>query len=230
MSSRTFWIALPCAAVLALAGCGDEPDTTAADTPDTSPSASTTTPTAPATPTASPSPTTPSPTLTPTATESAPDETTPSATPTEEPTDEPTEEPPGDETPTATEEPPGDEPDGESNETTDRAITRFEAFLHALGEKDIATMCEIAGPAASEIEDAGYGDCETNMSAMADQPTDAQSAALSEATVDPAAIDTSNPEGVVIPATAVEASEEFTAENLGDFKLAFQEDDWYIVV
>lgn len=234
MKFRSRWL-VPAlaAAALGLSGCGgeDEPraDGSASDAIDSTAGATTsaTTPPPGSEPTTPPAET-PTPTVTPTpgATTTddsdGPDDDAPP--PTTDPTPTQTSQPTGDPT-----EPPTDEnDDGGGNADPARAVSRFETFLHALGAKDVPTMCEIAEPVVQQMADQGMGDCQTNFSAMADQPTPEQATALQSATVDPGAIDTSS-DTVVIPATAVVAAEKFTSSDLGDYTLSFQGGDWFIV-
>ncbi|MBB5786715.1 hypothetical protein [Jiangella mangrovi] len=153
--------------------------------------------------------------------------------PVEPPTDEPTDEPastPSDtvtlpvESPTT---PPEDA--GGSPETTAAAITRFETFLHALGNADVPTMCEIAGPAAAQAEADGFGPCEATMAMMAGMPSAEQTAALKTATIDPELVDDSTPGQVIIPVEAIVADASFSTEDLGDTVLAYQDGDWFVV-
>ena len=149
----------------------------------------------------------------------------PTDAPVEEPTEEPTEPPPA---PSETPAPPPDSAGG-SPETTAAAIARFETFLHALGATDVATMCAIAGPAAAQAEADGFGPCESTMPMMAGMLSEEQSAALATATIDPELVDDSAPGQVIIPAEAIVADVTFTADQLGDSVLAYQDGDWFVV-
>ncbi len=164
-------------------------------------------------------------------TPSAPSSEDQSADPSADPTAEPSETPPpatsDTPVPTPTAEAP---PNGAgSPETTEAAITRFETFLHALGTADVATMCAIAGPAAAQAEADGFGPCESTMAMMAGMPTAEQSAALQTATIDPELADDSTPGQVIIPVEAIVADASFSAQDLGDTVLAYQDGDWFIV-
>lgn len=158
----------------------------------------------------------------------SPSVTLPVEPPTNTPTDEPAEPPvTPSETPTA----PAETPPAAagSPETTEAAIARFETFLHALGSTDVATMCEIAGPAAAQAEAEGFGPCESTMAIMAGMPSAEQSAALLTATIDPELVDDSTPGQVVIPVEAIVAEASFSTEELGDTTLAYQDGDWFVV-
>lgn len=111
--------------------------------------------------------------------------------------------------------------------TAEGAIARYETFLHAVGASDIATMCEIAGPAAKQAEDQGFGPCEQTMPVTLSMISAEQKAALREATVDPAKI-TAQGATVEIPAAAVTAAVPFTSGDLGDAVLSYQNGEWFI--
>jgi endonuclease/exonuclease/phosphatase family metal-dependent hydrolase len=111
--------------------------------------------------------------------------------------------------------------------TTEGAIARYEKFLHAVGASDIATMCEIAGPAAKQAEDQGFGPCEQTMPVTLSMISAEQKAALAKATVDPAKV-TAQGATVQIPATAVTAAVPFTSGDLGDAVLSYQGGEWFI--
>ncbi|TDD65636.1 hypothetical protein E1262_24715 [Jiangella aurantiaca] len=154
-------------------------------------------------------------------------ESEPSEEPTQTPSPAPSETPTS--TPTATETPSAPPNGAGSPETTEAAIARFEAFLHALGAKDVATMCEIAGPAAAQAEADGFGPCESTMAMMAGMPSAEQSEALLSATIDPELVDDSTPGQVIVPVEAVVANASFTADELGDTTLAYQDGNWFVV-
>lgn len=108
------------------------------------------------------------------------------------------------------------------------AIDRFEQFLHALGRADVATMCEIAGPAAKRAEREGFGPCEQTMPIVSAMMSAAQKTALLSATVDPARVTVPAADRVVIPARAVRASVVFTARDLGDSVMEHIDGAWYV--
>jgi subtilisin family serine protease len=113
-------------------------------------------------------------------------------------------------------------------ESVDAAIARYEEFLHALGEEDIDTICEIAGPAAQIAEDEGFGPCEQTFQIVFDMISPEQKAALRTATVDPDQV-VRGADEVEIPVEAIVADVTFTEEELGDSTLRLQGDAWYIV-
>lgn len=117
--------------------------------------------------------------------------------------------------------------DPSSADTVEGAIARFEQFLHALGESDVDTVCEIAGAA---VEDAGFDNCEAGYQMVFEMMiTDEQAAALREATVDPSLVEERGPGEVFIPVEAVVADVEFSEENLGSYGLRYQDGAWIIV-
>jgi hypothetical protein len=112
--------------------------------------------------------------------------------------------------------------------TTEAAVARFEDFLHALGEGDIDTLCDIAGPAAQVAEDEGFGPCPTTYGMVLGMISPEQAAALRTATVD---IDRVGALAgrVDIPVEAVVADVTFTESDLGSYTLAYQDGNWFIV-
>jgi hypothetical protein len=116
-----------------------------------------------------------------------------------------------------------------TDDTSQGAIARFEQYLHALGEGDIATICEIAGPAAQVAEDQGAGPCESSFGVVMGMISPEQSAALRTATVDPNRVDEATPGQVHVPVDAVVSSATFTEEDLGSYTLAYQNGNWYII-
>jgi hypothetical protein len=117
---------------------------------------------------------------------------------------------------------------GSAPNTTEAAVARYEDYLHAVGEEDIDTMCEIAGPASASAEQQGFGDCPTTFGIMLGMISADQKAALRTATID---VDQVSALGgrVDIPATAVVADVAFTESDLGDNTLAYQDGNWFIV-
>jgi len=123
----------------------------------------------------------------------------------------------------------GDPADGEPpSADVDGAIARYEEFLHALGEEDLETVCEIAGPVAELAEEDGFT-CESGYTMVFGMITDEEQAALREATVDADLVEESDDGEVHIPVEAVVADVTFTEENLGSYTLRFQDGDWFIV-
>lgn len=107
------------------------------------------------------------------------------------------------------------------------AIQRYETYLHAVGAEDLATVCDIAGPAAKQAEDEGFGPCETTMPMMFQMISPAQKQALTTATVDPAQV-TGGGTRVEIPTAAIRASVVFTSSDLGDSTLDYLDGQWYV--
>ncbi|MFE5325152.1 hypothetical protein ACFRCG_01845 [Embleya sp. NPDC056575] len=117
-------------------------------------------------------------------------------------------------------------PQGASPEA---AIRRFEEFLHGLGREDIATLCEIAGPAAKQAENEGAGPCATSFTGMFRMMSATGKKALTTATVDPALVSVRGTDRVDIPARAIRATTTFTSGDLGDSTLRFIDNAWYVV-
>jgi subtilisin family serine protease len=112
--------------------------------------------------------------------------------------------------------------------TTDAALARYVKFLHALGNSDTATICDIAGPAMKKAEAEGIGPCPTAFRVVFQMISPAQREALKTATVDRAGITVRSPHEIFIPATAIKASVTFTAEDLGDSTMDYEHGQWYV--
>ncbi|HEX3815133.1 MAG TPA: S8 family serine peptidase [Mycobacteriales bacterium] len=112
--------------------------------------------------------------------------------------------------------------------TTDAALARYVKFLHALGNSDTTTICEIAGPAMKKAEAEGIGPCPTAFRVVFQMISPAQRTALKTATVDRAGITVRSPHEIFIPVTAVKASVTFTSEDLGDSTMEYQHGQWYV--
>jgi hypothetical protein len=112
--------------------------------------------------------------------------------------------------------------------SADAAIARYEKFLHALGNSDATTICEIAGPAMKKAEAEGIGPCPSAWHVVFQMISPAQKAALRTATVDRARIATRTATKIDIPAAAIKASVTFTSGDLGDSTLEYQHGQWYI--
>jgi hypothetical protein len=111
--------------------------------------------------------------------------------------------------------------------TTEGAIARYEQLPHAVGAEDIATVCEIAGPAAKQAEDQGFGPCEQTMQSIFSMISPEQKTALRSATVDPAQVSAQGTT-VEIPAAAIRAAVSFTSSGLGDSTLSFLNGQWFV--
>ncbi|MGV9295897.1 hypothetical protein [Amycolatopsis sp. NPDC003676] len=108
------------------------------------------------------------------------------------------------------------------------AVERYEAFMHAAGKEDLATVCEIAGPAAKKAENEGMGPCEKTMPMAFQLISPTQKKALQTATVDRSKIK-QGAKRVEIPARAVKASVKFTDSDLGDAVMENRGGKWYVV-
>ncbi|WP_406089011.1 hypothetical protein [Streptomyces sp. NBC_01013] len=122
-------------------------------------------------------------------------------------------------------EPPGDQ---SAPRTKEGAIQRYEQYLHAVGREDINTVCEVAGPAAKQAEDQGFGPCTSTFVVTFQMISPAQKKALRTATVDPQRVDVLTPAKVEIPAEAIKASVTFSDSELGSSTLEYQKSNWYI--
>jgi hypothetical protein len=107
------------------------------------------------------------------------------------------------------------------------AVERYEAYLHAVGDEDVTTACEIAAPAAKKAEDEGFGPCEKTLPISFRMFSAGQRKALRTATVDRGRV-TEGSKKVEIPAKAVQAGVEFTSGDLGDAVLELRGGKWYI--
>ncbi|TQE18628.1 hypothetical protein SipoB123_32895 [Streptomyces ipomoeae] len=122
-------------------------------------------------------------------------------------------------------EPTGDQP---APRTKERAIQRYEQYLHALGREDIDTVCEVAGPAAKKAQEQGFGPCTSTYAAVFQMISPAQKKALQTATVDPQRIVVRTPDKIEMPVEAVRASATFSESDLGSYTLEYLKNDWYI--
>jgi hypothetical protein len=108
------------------------------------------------------------------------------------------------------------------------AVQRYEQYLHALGNENIDTMCEIAAPAAKKAEQQGLGPCKQTFAMMLQMISPTQKSALKTATVDTSQV-TEKPGTVEVPAKAVRAgTTKFTSSDLGDRTLTFMNGQWFI--
>lgn len=111
--------------------------------------------------------------------------------------------------------------------TKEGAIARYEQYLHAVGAADVATICDIAGPAAKQAEDQGFGPCEQTIPITLGMISAAQKQALTTATVDPAQV-TGDATTVSIPAAAIRAAVQFTDSDIGDATMGFLDGQWFV--
>ncbi|WP_345651804.1 hypothetical protein [Streptomyces siamensis] len=121
--------------------------------------------------------------------------------------------------------PTGDQP---APRTKQRAIQRYEKYLHALGREDIVTVCEVAGPAAKKAQGQGLGPCTSTYAAVFQMISPAQKTALKTATVDPQRVSVRTPAEIEMPVDAVKSSATFSENDLGSYTLEYLKDDWYI--
>ncbi|MEV0777730.1 hypothetical protein ACIBLA_08615 [Streptomyces sp. NPDC050433] len=124
---------------------------------------------------------------------------------------------------------PEEQPAPKSPKTKEGAIKRYEEFLHAVGREDIDTVCEVAGPAAKQAEDQGFGPCESTFLITFQMISPTQKKALQTATVDPQRVIEQAPDKYEMPADSVKASVTFTEEEIGNSILEYMKDEWYVV-
>ncbi len=121
--------------------------------------------------------------------------------------------------------PSGDRP---APRTKERAIQRYEQYLHALGREDIDTVCEVAGPGAKEAEEKGFGPCTSTYVIVFQMISPEQKKALRTATVDPRRVTVRTPDRIEMPLEAVRTSATFSEDDLGSYTLEYLEDDYFI--
>ncbi|MFD3698036.1 hypothetical protein ACFWUZ_18105 [Streptomyces sp. NPDC058646] len=112
--------------------------------------------------------------------------------------------------------------------TKERAIQRYEQYLHALGHQDIDTVCEVAGPGAKKAQDMGFGPCTSTYAIVFQMISSEQKKALQTATVDPLLVSVRTPEKIEMPLEAVRSSASFSESDLGSYTLEYLENDYYI--
>lgn len=112
--------------------------------------------------------------------------------------------------------------------TKERAIQRYEQYLHGLGREDIGTVCEVAGPGAKKAEDQGFGPCTTTYAIVFQMISPEQKKALQTATVDPQRVQVRTLDSIEMPLEAVRSSATFSEEDLGSYVLEYLKDDYYI--
>ncbi|MFI0990200.1 hypothetical protein [Streptomyces exfoliatus] len=112
--------------------------------------------------------------------------------------------------------------------TKERAIQRYEQYLHGLGHEDIGTVCEVAGPGAKKAQDQGFGPCTSTYVIVFQMISPEQKKALQTATVDPQRVVVRTPEKIEMPLEAVRSSATFTESDLGSYTLEYLKNDYYI--
>ncbi|NEA54784.1 hypothetical protein G3I60_11670 [Streptomyces sp. SID13666] len=112
--------------------------------------------------------------------------------------------------------------------TKERAIQRYEQYLHALGREDIHTVCEVAGPGAKKAEEKGFGPCTSTYVIVFQMISPAQKKILRTATVDPQRVSVRTPDKIEMPVESVRPSGTFSESDLGNYTLEYLKNDWYI--
>lgn len=119
----------------------------------------------------------------------------------------------------------GDQP---APKTKERAIQRYEQYLHGLGREDIGTVCEVAGPGAKKAEEQGFGPCTSTYVIVFQMISPEQKKALQTATVDPQRVSVRTLDKIEMPLEAVRSSATFSDEDLGSYTLEYLKNDYYI--
>ncbi|MBT2470606.1 hypothetical protein J7E97_22745 [Streptomyces sp. ISL-66] len=112
--------------------------------------------------------------------------------------------------------------------TKERAIQRYEQYLHGLGHEDIDTVCEVAGPGAKKAQDQGFGPCTSTYVIVFQMISPEQKKALRTATVDPQRVVVRTLDKIEMPLEAVRSSATFTESDLGSYTLEYLKNDYYI--
>ncbi|MET9853147.1 hypothetical protein ABZY57_09405 [Streptomyces sp. NPDC006450] len=112
--------------------------------------------------------------------------------------------------------------------TKERAIQRYEQYLHGLGREDIGTVCEVAGPGAKKAEDQGFGPCTSTYVIVFQMISPEQKKALQTATVDPQRVPVHTLDKIEMPLEAVRSSATFSEEDLGSYTLEYVKNDYYV--
>ncbi|MER5726877.1 hypothetical protein ABT084_00745 [Streptomyces sp. NPDC002138] len=112
--------------------------------------------------------------------------------------------------------------------TKERAIQRYEQYLHGLGREDITTVCEVAGPGAKTAQDKGFGPCTSTFVMVFQMISPEQKKALQTATVDPQRVVVRTLDKIEMPLEAVRSSATFSESDLGSYTLEYLENDYYI--
>ncbi|MCR6482842.1 hypothetical protein M8542_08430 [Amycolatopsis sp. OK19-0408] len=109
----------------------------------------------------------------------------------------------------------------------DDAVGRYETYLHAIGNRDVATACEIGRPAAEESRGSS-GPCEQSMKIQFGMYDPDEMKAMRGAKVDKAGI-TESPTRVEIPTGAVKVDVELIETELNDAVMELRDGKWYRV-
>ncbi|WP_329201755.1 MULTISPECIES: hypothetical protein [unclassified Streptomyces] len=112
--------------------------------------------------------------------------------------------------------------------TKERAIRRYEQYLHGLGREDIDTVCEVAGPGAKKAQNQGFGPCTSTYVVVFQMISPEQKKALQTATVDPQRVAVRTLDKIEMPLEAVRSSATFTESDLGSYSMEYLKNDYYI--
>ncbi|MFI6875299.1 hypothetical protein ACIBL6_17860 [Streptomyces sp. NPDC050400] len=86
----------------------------------------------------------------------------------------------------------------------------------------------MAGPAAKQAEDEGFGPCTSTFVVTFQMIPPAKKKALRTATVDPLRVTMPTPDKAEIPTAAIKASVTFSEDELGDSTLEYLKNNWFI--
>ncbi|MDQ0700972.1 hypothetical protein [Streptomyces sp. W4I9-2] len=112
--------------------------------------------------------------------------------------------------------------------TKERAIQRYEQYLHGLGHEDIDSVCEVAGPGAKKAQDQGFGPCTSTYVVVFQMISPEKKKALQTATVDPQRVVVRTLDKIEMPLEAVRSSATFTENDLGSYTLEYLKNDYFI--
>lgn len=108
--------------------------------------------------------------------------------------------------------------------TKEGAIQRYERLLHAVGDQDTPTVCEITAPALKTVP----MPCPEAIKMMYGMIPAAKRQALRTVTIDPAKVRAKGPGEFVIPASAVRGSVTFAERELGTQTMTYVDGDWFV--
>ncbi|WP_284742351.1 hypothetical protein [Amycolatopsis sp. RTGN1] len=110
----------------------------------------------------------------------------------------------------------------------DDAVGRYETYLHAIGNKDVTTACEIGRIADEKKGRGSLGPCEHSMEFQFEMYSPEEKKAMQGATVDRSRI-TESPTRVEIPAAVVKVDVELIETELDDAVMELRDGKWYRV-
>lgn len=108
----------------------------------------------------------------------------------------------------------------------DDAVGRYETYLHAIGNEDVATACEIGRIAAEKRGRGEPGSCEHSMEIRFGMYSPDEKRAMRAATVDRSGVDASATR-VDIPTHAVKVDVELIETELDDATMELRDGKWF---